>query len=417
MTAQAQLDGMRRVVIHKPLSRSSWYRAFAVSCLIGSAFRYADILHQKYVGSCFMPASRRSVAILSGGIVLPSSTLAASQDAQKVGASSLFVPLFWSRGAFYLSFTVEGQSFQSVLDTGSPFALVGTCTGRRKQIGKCSGYCDRYGCTSESIGKYAGLDNNSIVFSGARVDAVWRQGQVCLGDVCFQGITFGVVGETQSFGGNAGGQNFGLIRTADLGDKDIRPTFLSQTPFKSFVVDLREAGNECLRLLKSLPLNSDAVKLSLVDLRVFGAPVVYYAVRVRALFFDGIDVLAGDTIVALLDTGTTGLLLTEALFDTYDDVRRATAQKGLPFGNVEVALGDSADSEVRLSLRRAARPEYGGAKFDVVTSIPEAGGSIYYRAEQAAPSTRRPTTIFLGLGFLLGQKISIDTERMQVQFG
>ncbi|CAK0854486.1 unnamed protein product [Prorocentrum cordatum] len=316
-----------------------------------------------------------------------------------------------------LSFTVEGQSFQSVLDTGSPFALVGTCVGRRKQIGRCSGYCDRYGCASGSIGTYSGLDDNTIVFSGARVDAAWRRGQVCVGAACLQGITFGVVGDTQSFGGNAGGQNFGLIRTANLGDKDIRPTFLSQTPFNSFVVDLRETGNECLQLMQSLPLKNNSVKLSLVDLREYGAPVVYYAVRVRALVFDGVDVLAGDTVVAVLDTGTTGLLLTEALFDQYDDVRRATAQRGLPFGNVEVTLGDSADSEIRLSLRRKDSPAYGGAKFDVVTSIPEEGGSIYYRAEQANPTIRRPSTIFLGLGFLLGQRISIDTQRMQVQFG
>jgi len=287
--------------------------------------------------------------------------------------------------------------------------------GQRRAAGRCAEYCNRYGCASAAIGRPAGLADNVIVFSGARADAVWRKGRFDLGGSSLGDLTFGVVSETQSFGGNAGGQNFGLIRVAAI-DSAIRPTFLSQTPYRAFSVDLQVPGAEQLELLPSMPQASH--RLPLADLLPYGAPVVYYAVAVKALLFDGRDALNGQATVAVLDTGTTGLALPEGLFDRYDQVRRATAvaaQKrsdGLRFsaGNVEVVLGALSSRDLHLSMRRGPASEYGGARFDLVTAIDADAGSIFYRAEQQSPGKPRPMVIFLGLGFLLGRRISIDAE-------
>lgn len=310
-----------------------------------------------------------------------------------------------------------------MLDTGSPFALVAACAGERRARGRCREFCGRYGCASEAMGGPTGLEDNVVVTSGARSSAVWRKGSLGLGGARLEGISFGVVSETDSFGGNAGGTNLGLIRTASE-DQAIRPTFLSQTPYRSFVVDLRRAGQESVELYKRLPArHSESNAMPLLDLRGYGAPVVYYAVSVQKLQFDGVDGLEGAEAVAIVDTGTTGLALPPALFERYLGAREAAAAgagaggraPGRRFrtGNIDVVLGspgkEPQPAGALLSLARGDVPEYGGARFDVVTAIPYDAGSIFYRAEQSDPGVARPLVIFLGLGFLLGRRLSVDT--------
>jgi len=343
----------------------------------------------------------------------------AAQLAGQAAHNKVSISLHFERGAYYLNFTVEGQQFHSVLDTGSPFVLVATCTGERKAAGKCEGFCRIYGCAEKTMGDPTELADNFIVTSGARETAVWRRGEIIIGGTLISDITFGVESETDNFGGNAGGTNFGIIRTA-ADDPAIRPTFLGQTKYRYFVVDLKP-GHELVELYKNLDLQPRTFMMPLVDLRRYGAPVVYYAVDMRELYFDGVECLEGASAVAILDTGTTGLSLPPVLFDRYSLMRRFAANsakqtRGSRFrtGNVEVVLGSAAGRSVQFSMMRGPVESLGGARLDVVTPVPYDAGDTFYRAEQIDPDAPRPLVIFLGLAFLVGRKLSIDTESLMV---
>jgi len=297
--------------------------------------------------------------------------------------------------------------------------LVATCTGERKALGKCGAFCQRYGCAERTFGNPTELADNFVVTSGARSTASWRRGEIAVGGTLIRGITFGVVSETDSFGGNAGGTNFGIVRTA-ADDPAIRPTFLGQTKYRYVVVNLAP-GRESVEFYIKLQVPTSTFMMPLVDLRGYGAPVVYYAVDMRELWFDGVECLEGASAVAVLDTGTTGLSLPQTLFDRYTLMRRFAANsvnqtKGSRFrtGNVEVVLGSAAGKLARFSMLRGAVESLGGARCDVVTPIPYDAGDTFYRAEQIDPDTPRPLVIFLGLAFLLGRKLSIDTENLMV---
>ncbi len=240
-----------------------------------------------------------------------------------------------------------------------------------------------------------------------------------LGSGVFRDTTFAVLGETQSFGGNAGGPNFGLIRAAAPSDAEIRPTFLSQTPFKTLSFDFRNLSLPTLELADASQRRwQNQVATRLVDLRPFGAGVEYYSAKVRALLVDGVDILDAKPTVAILDTGTTGLVLPRQLFFSFDTARRARAQEvGIKrSGNVEVQLAPSQENQgspgPSLHLRRGRIPELDAA-LDIVTPLADDAGSVFLRAEMrdegSSMNVERPSIIFLGLGFLMGLRC-LDTS-------
>lgn len=251
-------------------------------------------------------------------------------------------------------------------------------------------------------------------------EAVWRSGDIQLGSGVFRDTTFAVLGETQSFGGNAGGPNFGLIRAAAPSDAEIRPTFLSQTPFKTLCFDFRNLSLPTLELADASHRRwQNQVATKLVDLRPFGAGVEYYSAKVQALLVDGVDILDAKPTVAILDTGTTGLVLPKELFFSFDTARRARAQEvGIKrSGNVEVQLaaqnqGSPGLPGPSLRLRRGRIPELDAA-LDIVTPLADDAGSVFLRAEMrdegSSMNVERPSIIFLGLGFLIGLRC-LDTS-------
>merc|ERR1712032_192597 len=85
-------------------------------------------------------------------------------------------------------------------------------------------------------------------------------------------------------------------------------------------------------------------------------------------------------------------------------------------GNVEVSLGSATGSLGRFTMLRGPVESLGGARIDVVTPIPYDAGDTFYRAEQINPDAPRPFVIFLGLAFLLGRRLCIDTESLMVGF-
>ena len=63
-------------------------------------------------------------------------------------------------------------------------------------------------------------------------------------------------------------------------------------------------------------LGPRADAIPLVDLRPLGAPVASYAVRVHKLIANGEEMPLTRPCVAVIDTGTTGLVISESLYDS-----------------------------------------------------------------------------------------------------
>mmetsp|Transcript_14914 Transcript_14914/g.32752 ORF Transcript_14914/g.32752 Transcript_14914/m.32752 type:complete len:572 (-) Transcript_14914:8-1723(-) len=276
-------------------------------------------------------------------------------------------PLLYCGGGFCITFRVDGRLFRGVLDTGSPFILVSTCSGGAEA---CQSYCRIWGCTTPFDGKPSGLGDTDEIFAAGSARVAWRQAAFSLGQRDIGEVIYGAMlpEGVQSYGGNGGGAFLGLVR-----DKTprIRPTLLGQTAYRTIVVDLQKPGKEQLSLsVQPLPAAKDAVPL--VDLRPWGAPVSYYAVEVSELKFGGESISWPGRLVAVLDTGTTGLGLPKELFELYDDTRRSRAMRGLPNSKaVELTLAMESGTHTVLQLQQGRISPYNAA-FDIVTSIPEA---------------------------------------------
>ena len=93
----------------------------------------------------------------------------------------------------------------------------------------------------------------------------------------------------------------------------IWPTFLEQTDIASLRFDFIARRMELARSAL-ISRGDDAVPI--LDLRVAGAPVANYAVRVKRLLVNGEPVRLDRPLVAVIDTGTTGVSVSDDLFDS-----------------------------------------------------------------------------------------------------
>jgi len=234
---------------------------------------------------------------------------ASAQSLQPVG----IVPLFLCGGAYCAAYTIEGQRFRAVLDTGSPFVLVdGTCNSG---VGVSPWGCFR------GDAQPAGLDDTDELFGGEDVGVEWRRGKFAfeegehtggeravaavamVPDAIF-GIVRGYVGK-----GGGGAVFLGLCKRRL---PRIRPTLLEQTDYASLRFDFLKRRLE-LATQPQIGREADAVRL--IDLRLRGAPVFNYACRVASLRVNGQTVVLDRPTVAIIDTGTTGISVDDRLLD------------------------------------------------------------------------------------------------------
>ncbi|CAJ1436376.1 unnamed protein product [Effrenium voratum] len=141
-------------------------------------------------------------------------------------------------------------------------------------------------------------------------------------------------------------------------------------------VDLRTPGQERLQLSGEPPGTASAsAAVPMVDLRRNGAPLRYYAVQAKGLRVAGEPLDVGP-LVAVLDTGTTGLGMPSGLFARYDKLRRQKASElGLRRAQaVDILLQKEDGSELSLSLLPGRQSGYGQDRFDIVTPLPEPSG-------------------------------------------
>eukprot|EP00439_Symbiodinium_sp_Y106_P082539 s561_g21.t8 len=401
-----------------------------------------------------MPRQRvcqhRSSKVISVDIVNPTSPFRRRSVVGMIGFSALAqwpsrargggplpeveMPLHWAAGGFSLWFTLSSSEkgrtgkkrIKAVADTGSPFLLVGCFEGQ----GAPSGEADSTEGYASGIVEVAWRKSGTVTFPDA-TDA----------SVELRGMRFGVQGRIIGFGGTGKAVFLGLIRDHM---SDIKTSFLEQTPFQEsgstcpfalclipfhqlyLVVDLREPGRETLRLSEASALTAKGPRIKLADPRRWGDPVKHYCAGVKTLRVGGEVVLSSNgpsprKVLAIFDTGTTGVSMTPGLYESYWLLAQSVAQSGLGWSQarqLQVFFESTSGCDASFAMYMGKHPSY-GIGLDLVTPIREmawAGvGSAASLANYKVPGgiQEKPPfedVMLLGLGFLVGKCIAIDTK-------
>jgi hypothetical protein len=217
---------------------------------------------------------------------------------------TLQIPLFKFDGIFCMNYTVNGNQYRGIVDTGSPFLIVPSVNTRI------------WGYTSPTSPPYidSGLTKTTEIFGGQDYETYWKIGDFGLSNsYALKSVVFASVGE--DIMRPPGGVFVGLIKYKA---EDIRPTLLGQMQYSSIQFDAlnKELILSKKALIKSAEEESSAVKM--VDLRALGDPVYHYAAKVKSLEINGYKIAENSTIYAVFDTGTTGCVLSDDLMNDYE---------------------------------------------------------------------------------------------------
>lgn len=346
--------------------------------------------------------SRRALGAASAA-----SIIGAPLAATAALTSGAALPLTTVRGGLAARYAVDGRAFLGVVDTGSPFLLVdGTC-GELEN--------GRWGCypkagLSPQFRKQGGLNDASLeIFGGQESIVEWRRGRVEVGrSLKLEPAVFGVVRSLARRGGE-GGIYLGLIKHRQ---PVVRPTFLEQADAESIRVDLRDPEARTLAILTSRPSiskNEDAVPL--MDLRAYGAPVEPYAAKVSKLVVNGETVRLQRPCLCVLDTGTTGLTMSESLLGNGFGGTDEIPLPGAAIKHVDVFLETESGSSVPLCA-----DAWRGQEFPLVVTtarLPWFDKDTLGRLGRKGQDTNwqdPPHVIFAGLSFLDRQRLTIDVD-------
>ena len=143
----------------------------------------------------------------------------------------------------------------------------------------------------------------------------------------------------------------------------IRPTLLEQSQIAAMRFDFLQRRLE-LAPSALIPRSVDALRM--LDLRLAGAPVSNYAVRVARLVVNGEVVRLSRPLVAVIDTGTTGASISDDLFDSGllpPQWREARLEFATESGAGVVAI--------EASVRKRRKPSPGVPMLDLPLSAPE----------------------------------------------
>ena len=350
----------------------------------------------------------RHVLLRAAAALLPSlQWLDGSSNAfALVDSSDTEVPLGLCGGAYCVAYTVDGQQFRAVVDTGSPFLTVD---------GTCKGSVGRWGCY-KGEGTLAGLADSELSFAGQDVLVQWRRGTFALTGTSSGGseplliddAVFGVVrGSRSTFGSSA--IFLGLVKTA--GSRLGRyPTLLSQTSVASMRFDFIRRRMK-LSTTSLIPPAVDAVPI--VDLRP-RAPDLKYACKVSRLLINGRVVPLDAPCVAIIDTGTTGLTVSETLYESRPEfyAERAAAVK------IELETEQGSLCALEASVRRRRSASTGIPSIDVDLASPEFDEfPLIVSSVPIRWGTGRrgaPYVLFVGLAFLWQRQVTIDIDQQRL---
>lgn len=345
-------------------------------------------------------------------------------------------------------YNVGGDRFGAILDTGSPFLVV-------------PNYCQprKYGCYQASSSQPSGLATTTERFDNNQGQVEWRMAPFSFVDAYqdnnnsrhdsststtisssstssisssvigpSQRMIFGVLSESLMDG--SGGVFFGLIRDTESW---IRPSFLGQTNVKAMTIDLR--GNDDDRSQqdsingKSLTLytrastrpsrmiepNSTYISLTRDLNRKYGDPVIHYTAKASSFTVNGNSVLKPNDhkpMYVIFDTGVTGMVVSQELFDQRYTDARLRKEKSL-WGNVVVTFLVERNLEDRSSEGgndgRSHNME--GQTISLVAQKPVTTPL----GMKPWPKFKNAHLIVLGLAFLDGRRIEIDMDGNRLQ--
>lgn len=266
---------------------------------------------------------------------------------------TVVVPLEYNErlDSYLLCYTVGGQQYTAILDTGSPFLLVpGSCNIERVFGNRA----DIWGCAFRAEdSRPTDLEDTIEGYNNNEGRVVWRKG-----DFAFLNATgnmlmmpsanqsdeekhknefiFGVLADSGLVGGLGGGVFFGLADT-----RYFRPSFLSQTNIKAFSLDLRSPAS---RKKLTLTTNKSFVKGDYIPLvsdlnRRYKDPTYHYTARALSFKANGsiIGTRTKKRIYVIFDTGVSGMLVSRQLYEERYSMARDRREKSL-WGTVEISF-------------------------------------------------------------------------------
>lgn len=304
-------------------------------------------------------------------------------------AENIRVPLTWipSLNAYVLYFTLfdRPEPFGAVLDTGSPFLTVpSTCDSK-------------WGCYRNALTKDSGLSNTVEHFDNNEGTVVWRKARFSFlgasgSRMGPRDLVFGVL-EPRLMGGS-GGVFFGLIKKVDSW---IRPSFLSQLDVKAFSIDLESEKKSVT--LSTQPMlesaNDDYIPL-VSDLHdKYGFPVLHYsAVADSIIVNDAPLTVSNKPTYVIFDTGVTGLVVNQELFDQRYNEARQNHEKSL-WGSVQIMFRTASGKQV---LLEATKP--------VATPLGPNPRSTCFK---------NINVLVVGLAFLDGRTMAVDIDDQKLK--
>ena len=336
-------------------------------------------------------ASMRRMMALHAGLLLaiqllsPSRGDAKSPRSQRLSLSGprpeLRLPLQLRDGVFCLVYSIDGSYFRGVIDTGSPFLTVAPNQCREWGCWRGEGEATLLGDTFE---RYATQDGN----------VQWRSGDVSFSQLeeqprhCISpgGRTvFGLFRSTMSKGGRGDQSLVGLVKSTAPG---VRPSLLGQTTYQSFTLDC--ASGMLVLSTRSL-LVPGRITIPLLDMRRWGALAQQYIARVRRLTVNGEVVRTSKPIFAMVDSGSTGLFMTERLFYPLQEEARG-------WRSCEVELEARGGLVCRLSAGRSS---------PLFVCLPTRFPWL--------DDIGKGHLLVLGMAFLEGRSVSVDMDRSLMQ--
>ena len=268
-----------------------------------------------------------------------------------------FIPTI---NGYVVRYNLFNEEFAAIVDTGSPFLTVPYY---------CKPYHNqkmRWGCYRPERTLDSGYGNTIEGFDGNFGTVVWRKADFSFAKLDLDNneitttnnaesspltisnegnhisdenkfnrpgtvpLVFGVLSEDLL--NRSGGVFFGLIKETD---KSIRPSFLGQTGYTSFCVDLKHSNNTNSKSMNSPKLTlskqpiigsetllSQEEKKDFIPLvrdlkKRYGAPVVHYTAKASQFVVNGLPLLIDQRrpLYVIFDTGVSGMVVSQELYD------------------------------------------------------------------------------------------------------
>jgi hypothetical protein len=324
------------------------------------------------------------LSVLTFGPATPARANGDDDQTMKQG-ETVVVPLTYipSLAAYVIYYSVGGDRFGAILDTGSPFLTV-------------PGYCDKnkYGCYLQEHSQPSGLPPTIEQFDNNEGKVEWRTAPFSFvnGTGSMMGplaMTFGVLSD--SLMGGSGGIFFGLVRDTD---SRIRPSFLGQTKVQAFEIDLASSSKTLTLTTDSFLDHSDYIPLVKDLNRKYGDPTIHYTAKAQSLVANNSTVASGKDgkpIYVIFDSGVSGMVVSQELLDERYATARKNRERSL-WGSVQISFRTKSGQTMELTATKPLTTPLG--------RTPWPGFNAHL--------------IVVGLAFLDGSKMTVDIDKQKL---